>query len=115
MIGPSARASEPWMEQLFIARRKGSDQESFDRELYLIRKKLTNAYRGGEFDPDHYFYVCSLSTRILVYKGMLTPAQLPVYFPDLRDPDYRSHLAMVHSRFSTNTFPSWDGPSLCAI
>ena len=108
MIGPGAKASEPWMEQLFISRRKGSDQDSFDRDLYIIRKKLTNSIRGGEYDPDHFFYICSLSTRILVYKGMLTPDQLPVYFPDLRDPDYRSHLAMVHSRFSTNTFPSWD-------
>ena len=108
MIGPSALACEPWMEQVFIARREDSDQESFDRDLYILRKKLINSMRGGEYDPDHYLYVCSLSTKILVYKGMLTPEQLPRYFPDLRDPDYRSHLAMVHSRFSTNTFPSWD-------
>ncbi|WP_319561284.1 glutamate synthase large subunit [Marispirochaeta sp.] len=108
MIGPSALACEPWMEQIFIARREGSDQESFDRDLYILRKKLTNTMRGGEYDPDHYLYVCSLSTKILVYKGMLTPEQLPQYFSDLRDPDYKSHLAMVHSRFSTNTFPSWD-------
>ncbi len=108
MIGPSARASEPWMEQVFISRKDGADQESFDRDLYILRKKLTNTFRGSEHDPDHFFYVCSLSTKILVYKGMLTPEQLPQYFMDLQDPDYKSHLAMVHSRFSTNTFPSWD-------
>ncbi len=108
MIGPSALASEPWMEQVFISRKEGTDQESFDRDLYILRKKLTNTFRGSENDPDHFFYVCSLSTKILVYKGMLTPEQLPQYFTDLQDPDYKSHLAMVHSRFSTNTFPSWD-------
>ena len=54
------------------------------------------------------FYICSLSTKVLIYKGMLTSQQVPLYFDDLRDPDYTSHLAMVHSRFSTNTFPSWD-------
>ncbi len=54
------------------------------------------------------FYICSLSTRVIIYKGMLTPAQVLPYFPDLRDEDFETHLAMVHSRFSTNTFPSWD-------
>ena len=54
------------------------------------------------------FYVCSLSTKVIIYKGMLTTEQLFKYFPDLASPDYTSHLAMVHSRFSTNTFPSWD-------
>ena len=54
------------------------------------------------------FYICSLSTKVIIYKGMLTPAQVLPYFPDLRDEDFETHLAMVHSRFSTNTFPSWD-------
>ncbi len=54
------------------------------------------------------FYICSLSTKVIIYKGMLTPAQVMPYFPDLCDPDFETHLAMVHSRFSTNTFPSWD-------
>ena len=54
------------------------------------------------------FYICTLSTKVIVYKGQLTPAQVVPYFADLSDPDYTSHLAMIHSRFSTNTFPSWD-------
>lgn len=107
-LGPSALASEPVMEMLFIGAAGVADPESFDRTLFLIRKQATHLLRGRAYDADHHFYMCSLSCRVMVYKGMLAPDQLMTYFPDLSDPDYTTHLAMVHSRFSTNTFPSWD-------
>ncbi len=108
MIGPTALASEPVMMQAFIAS-KGLDQDAFERKLFVIRKQASHAIRGqSEFDPEDFFYVVSLSLRVMVYKGMLMPEQLFAYFKDLHNPDFKSHLAMVHSRFSTNTFPSWD-------
>jgi glutamate synthase (NADPH/NADH) large chain len=107
-IGPSARASEPAMEQLFIAAADGLDQEALERQLFVIRKLASHRLRGSELSQALAFYICSLSTKVIVYKGMLTPHQFMPYFPDLQDADYKSHLAMVHSRFSTNTFPSWD-------
>ncbi len=107
-IGPSARACEPVIEQLFIGAAKGLDREALERQLFVIRKAASHRIRGSAMPEALSFYICSLSTKVLVYKGMLTPKQLLPYFADLRDPDYESHLAMVHSRFSTNTFPSWD-------
>ncbi len=107
-IGPSARAAEPVIEQLFIGAAEGLDQEALDRQLFVIRKLASHRLRGSDMSQALLFYVCSLSTKVIIYKGMLTPAQLIPYFPDLQADDYHSHLAMVHSRFSTNTFPSWD-------
>jgi glutamate synthase (NADPH) large chain len=108
LIGPTARASEPEIRQVFIAAGDGVASEVFERKLYVIRKRATHALRGSARDTGHFFYVCSLSTRNIVYKGMLTPEQLFTYYRDLADPLFETHLAMVHSRFSTNTFPSWD-------
>lgn len=108
-IGPSARATEPVIEQLFIAASDGFSDDSFERQLYLIRKQATKVIRNDTTLAQHaMFYVCSLSTKVIIYKGQLMPEQVMKYFPDLNDPDFTSHLAMVHSRFSTNTFPSWD-------
>ncbi|MBI3951198.1 MAG: glutamate synthase large subunit, partial [Acidobacteria bacterium] len=107
-IGPSARATEPVIEQLFVAAADGLDPEGFERQLYVIRKRASHRLRSAGTPQAKMFYVCSLSTKVIVYKGQLMPVQLFPYFPDLSDPDYTSHLAMVHSRFSTNTFPSWD-------
>jgi glutamate synthase (NADPH/NADH) large chain len=107
-IGPSARAAEPAMEQLYVAAADGLDRESFERQLYIIRKVSSRTLRMSDLSQALLFYICSLSPKVIVYKGMLTSHQLMPYYPDLQDPDYRSHLAMVHSRFSTNTFPSWD-------
>ncbi|MGB7214723.1 MAG: glutamate synthase large subunit [Gammaproteobacteria bacterium] len=108
-LGKSARAAQPHIEQLFIAASEGLEGDAFERKLYLIRKRASRILRGDErLAERHLFYVCSLSTKVMIYKGMLTPAQLTTFYPDLKDPDYKSHLAMVHSRFSTNTFPSWD-------
>ncbi len=106
-IGPSALASEPVIEQLFVGA-QGLDGDSFERKLYVIRKRSSRLLRSLEDDEAEAFYICSLSTKVIIYKGQLMSEQVVPYFPDLEDPDYTSHLAMVHSRFSTNTFPSWD-------
>ena len=108
-LGPTARAAEPYVAQLIIAASPDIDAEAFERQVYLIRKWASHQLRSDASLTQHnMFYVCSLSTKVIVYKGMLTTAQLIDYFPDLSAEDYQSHLAMVHSRFSTNTFPSWD-------
>lgn len=112
-IGNTAKASEPFMRQVFIARTLGaqlspnlSDDLDFERKLYIIRKLSHNAIRATQIDP--YWYPSSISCRTMVYKGMLMPLQVGEYYPDLHDPDMESALALVHSRFSTNTFPSWE-------
>ncbi|MFN9605508.1 MAG: glutamate synthase large subunit [Planctomycetota bacterium] len=108
-IGPTARMAEPWIEQVFIQAAPGITSEEFERKLYAIRKQASHRLRGdASLEQASLFYVCSLSTKTLIYKGMLTPAQVVPYYSDLSDPDFETHLAMVHSRFSTNTFPSWD-------
>ena len=108
-IGPAALAAEPVIEQLFVGAAEGLDAEAFERQLYLIRKQASHMLRGDKkLKQAQMFYMCSLSTKVIIYKGMLTSAQVLQYFPDLQDTDYETHLAMVHSRFSTNTFPSWD-------
>ncbi len=108
-IGPTARAGQPHIEQLFVVAGDDLQGDAFERQLYLIRKQASHALRGDDrMTQAKMFYIASLSTKVLIYKGMLTPDQLLTYFPDLADPEYTSHLAMVHSRFSTNTFPSWD-------
>jgi len=108
-LGPSALAAAPHIEQVFIAAGEGLQGDAFERKLYLIRKHASRVLRGdASLKEAQTFYVCSLSTKVLIYKGMLTPGQLIEFFPDLQALDYTTHLAMVHSRFSTNTFPSWD-------
>ncbi len=110
-IGPTARASMPVVEQLFVAAQGpyADDPERFERQLYVIRKYCSNSLRtDARLRQSEMFYICTLSSRLMVYKGMLTPGQLLKFYPDLSDWAYKSHLAMVHSRFSTNTFPSWD-------
>ena len=108
-VGPSARAVEPIIEQLFVAAREGLEGDAFERQLFIIRKRASHLLRtDASLRQAKMFYVCSLSTKVIVYKGQLIPEQVFRYFPDLTDEDYTSHLAMVHSRFSTNTFPSWD-------
>ncbi len=107
-IGPSARQAEPRMEMLLIGAADGLDQDGLERQLLVIRKMASHRIRASQHAHATEFYACSLSTKVIIYKGMLTPAQMLPYFPDLADEDFESHLAMVHSRFSTNTFPSWD-------
>ena len=108
-LGSAAIACMPHMEQLFIAAGEGFPGERFERALYVIRKYATRELRGDERLAERsHLYFSSLSSKVIVYKGMLTPNQVFEFFADLEDPDYETHLAMVHSRFSTNTFPSWD-------
>jgi glutamate synthase (NADPH/NADH) large chain len=108
-LGKAARRAMPTIEQLFIAAAPDIDQDAFERKLYLIRKHATHLLRSNEaLNERKLFFVCSLSSKVIVYKGMLTPHQVFPFYRDLDDLDYESHLAMLHSRFSTNTFPSWD-------
>jgi len=107
-LGGTARAGEPFVRQVFIGRNPCLETEmDFERKLYVIRRRAENAirYSGNKSTAD--FYVCSLSYKTLVYKGMLMSEQVEEYFPDLTDPAMETALALVHSRFSTNTFPSW--------
>jgi glutamate synthase (NADPH/NADH) large chain len=107
-IGVTARACAPFMSMLFVAAAEGVDQEALERQLFIIRKRASHQLRNSELTEALQFYVCSLSTKVIVYKGMLTSFQVLQFFKDLQAEDYTSHLAMVHSRFATNTFPSWD-------
>ncbi|MCA9215298.1 MAG: glutamate synthase large subunit [Planctomycetales bacterium] len=108
-IGPTALASMPHIEMLFVAAADGFEGDAFERKIYIIRKNASNQNRTDRSMAQRLmFYVCSLSTKVIIYKGMLTSEQLLPFYADLTDPDYKTHLAMVHSRFSTNTFPSWD-------
>ncbi|MCA9229149.1 MAG: glutamate synthase subunit alpha [Planctomycetales bacterium] len=113
-IGPTAAAAEPCIEQLVVAAADGVEGDAFERLLYLIRKQASHRLRTDKsLTQAKMFYVCSLSTKVIIYKGMLTTDQLFNYYPDLANPSFTSHLAMVHSRFSTNTFPSWDRAQPC--
>lgn len=108
-VGPAARSARPHIEQLFIGAKKGLSNDQFERQLYIIRKRFTHLLRTNkDLKEALNVYACSLSSKIIIYKGMLTPGQLFPFYDDLQNPAYETHLAMVHSRFSTNTFPSWD-------
>ena len=108
-VGPASKDAQPYIAQYFIGSENNIDQEEFERRLYLIRKQFTHILRGDKsLKQSKLLYACSLSSSIIVYKGMLTPSQLFPFYPDLEKKDFQTHLAMVHSRFSTNTFPSWD-------
>ncbi|MFT5415771.1 MAG: glutamate synthase (NADPH/NADH) large chain, partial [Gammaproteobacteria bacterium] len=107
-IGPSALASEPTIQQVLIGRGDNvSAGDSFERKLYVIRKRVEHAIWSSEISGREQFYIPSLSHRTLIYKGMLTGKQVEQMFPDLADEHFVSALALVHQRFSTNTFPSW--------
>jgi glutamate synthase domain-containing protein 2/glutamate synthase domain-containing protein 1/glutamate synthase domain-containing protein 3 len=123
ILGKTSGRYEPNIKQLFIKKSADiKDPMEFERKLYIIRKQVVNAIifnevpdqfhdvHGTTFDTfpgRSYFYVTGLSARTMVYKGMLTPCQLAEYFYDFHDPDFESALALMHTRFSTNTFPSW--------
>jgi glutamate synthase (ferredoxin) len=108
-LGDTARASEPFVQQAFIRRNpRLTDDLAFERKLYVIRKRAERTIRYGTVTGGHSFYISSLSSRTLVYKGMLLTEQMEEFYPDLKNPAMESALALIHSRFSTNTFPSWD-------
>jgi len=105
-LGELARSSQPHIRQFFIAR-DILDEAQFERKLYVIRKRIENAVLNSAIEDRASFYINSLSSSTIVYKGLLLPRQIPLFYPDLADPTVMSALAMVHSRFSTNTFPTW--------
>ena len=108
-LGETARSCEPAIRQVFIGRNPVlTDPMAFERKLYVIRKRAHNEIRISTMDGAEFWYLCSLSYKTFVYKGMLLTTQLEGYFPDLLQPAMETALALVHSRFSTNTFPSWD-------
>jgi glutamate synthase (ferredoxin) len=108
-LGETAKSVEPDMVQAFIARgEKTADADAFERKLYVIRRRFENAIKAADMPGSEFFYFPSLSCYTLVYKGMLTTSQVPNYYLDLSDERLTSALCMYHSRFSTNTFPSWD-------
>ncbi len=111
-VGPTPRAVEPRIRQVFLS--FGDiffNRKDFDRRLYLVRQRTENEIEFGQnhlsSEAREQFYICILSGNRMIYKGMLTATQLRDYYLDLKDPEFQSALAMVHSRFSTNTFPSW--------
>jgi glutamate synthase (NADH) len=106
-LGASALRTEPIVEQFFVTRSpKGPEKRSLEQQMFIMRKFLERRWtEGGLTDMDA--YVCSLSSRTIVYKGQLTPAQVASYYVDLNAENFTSYMALVHSRFSTNTFPAW--------
>jgi glutamate synthase domain-containing protein 2/glutamate synthase domain-containing protein 1/glutamate synthase domain-containing protein 3 len=117
-LGVSSSATQPFVRQFFVGRDpRIADDMDFERKLYVIRKRIENVSRRSRFERDlgrssalgcGSLYISSLSARTIVYKGMLTPEQVDTFYPDLHEPDIETALALVHSRFSTNTFPSWE-------
>ena len=101
VLGKAAREVEPEIRQIFVTGVTEEQAATLDRILYKVRKKIENRINHKDF------YICSLSSKNIIYKGMLTSGQLRRYFPDLSSPYFTSGLALVHSRFSTNTFPTW--------
>ncbi|NVK34649.1 MAG: glutamate synthase large subunit, partial [Rhodobacteraceae bacterium] len=105
---PDIAATEPVSRQVFIKRSDDEDEDAFERRLYILRKVISNSVRQETDAVDGGFYPVSLSSRTIVYKGMFLAFQLGAYYKDLKDERFTSALALVHQRFSTNTFPSWE-------
>src|SRR5690554_4535605 len=103
-LGEIALSNEPVIKQLFISGSGTSDE--LERKLYILRKKIENRLAESKVVKERSFYIVSLSTKQIIYKGMLSSTQLREYFPDLSDENFASRVALVHSRFSTNTFPT---------
>ena len=109
MIGKTARDTEPAIRHIFVGRPAGmTDELAFERKLFVARKRAENLIRGSKIRQKKYFYITGLSSRTLSYKGLLMSTQLKEYFLDLRDEAIESSFALIHARYSTNTFPTWD-------
>ena len=104
VLGEKANATRPEIEQILIANSKGVDEETFERELYVIRRRIEKAANSARV-PD--FYMCSLSCRSIIYKGMMLAQDVAEFYPDLKDERFESAFAIYHQRYSTNTFPQW--------
>ncbi|HAW46640.1 MAG TPA: glutamate synthase large subunit, partial [Roseovarius sp.] len=103
-LGEKANATRPEIEQILISDAKGLDEESFERELYVIRRRIEKAAQAAGVGA---LYIASLSCRSIIYKGMMLAEQVAVFYPDLMDERFRSAFAIYHQRYSTNTFPQW--------
>ncbi|MGO9085037.1 MAG: glutamate synthase large subunit [Candidatus Sulfotelmatobacter sp.] len=106
-IGRVARASQPYIQQIFVACSPDLDEDAFERKLYVVRRRAENEIRESGIADAEMFYIPSLSCRTIVYKGLLLAPQITNFYRELSDPDVESALCLVHQRFSTNTFPSW--------
>src|SRR5436190_4334667 len=106
-IGRTARATQPYIEQVFLRGGAQMTQDELERKLYLVRRRAESDILETELSEKDFFYVPSMSSRLIVYKGLLLAPQIADFYKELQDPETRSSLCMVHQRFSTNTFPSW--------
>ena len=106
-IGRVARVSQPYIEQIFLGRGKGMSEDELERRLYVVRKRAESEVAASSLADKGFFYIPSLSCRTVTYKGLLLAPQITKFFPELSDPDVISALCLVHQRFSTNTFPTW--------
>ncbi|WP_108260148.1 glutamate synthase large subunit [Mangrovicoccus ximenensis] len=104
VLGDKANATRPEIEQIIISNSKGVDEETFERELYVIRRRIEKAAAAAHVNG---LYLCSLSCRSIIYKGMMLAEQVAEFYPDLKDKRFESAFAIYHQRYSTNTFPQW--------
>ncbi len=104
VLGEKANATRPEIEQILLANTKGADEETFERELYVVRRRIEKAVAQAQIAG---FYICSLSCRSIIYKGMMLAEQVAEFYPDLKDERFVSAFAIYHQRYSTNTFPQW--------
>jgi glutamate synthase domain-containing protein 1 len=107
VIGREARASQPYIEQLFLAKPEGLEEDAFERLLYKVRRRTENEVLASEIEGKEDFYIPSLSCRTIVYKGLMLAPQIEKFYYELANPLVKSALCLIHQRFSTNTFPSW--------
>lgn len=106
-IGRIARASQPYIEQIFVRRSEGMTREEFDRKLYVVRKRAEREVYASDIKEKDFFYIPSLSSRVIIYKGLLLAPQIEQFYGELSDSDTESAFCLVHQRFSTNTLPNW--------
>ncbi len=106
-IGRVARGSQPYIQQIFVNRPAGMNEDAFERKLYIVRKRAESEVAASDIEDRETFYIPSLSARTIVYKGLLLAPQIANFYGELSDPLVKSALCLVHQRFSTNTFPSW--------
>src|SRR5581483_7348883 len=106
-IGRVARASQPYIQQIFVGRPAGMDEAALERKLYVVRKRVEAEVADTDLEDKGMFYIPSLSARTIIYKGLLLAPQIANFYPELSDPEVVSALCLVHQRFSTNTFPTW--------
>jgi glutamate synthase (NADPH/NADH) large chain len=106
-IGRTARATQPYIEQVFLRGTANMTQDQLERKLYVVRRRAEADVLETELSEKEFFYVPSMSSRVIIYKGLLLAPQIDDFYKELRDPETRSSICMVHQRFSTNTFPTW--------